>query len=504
MRARILAIILLLSSVITACGDKITRTDVDTTLGISIEFPETAGTKGAVGSLPASDAENAIHSLIVWVFRSDDHTLVKSMALSEEDFPVGGGTRRYSFPVSAQFATEKPNVDVFVLANAAAINMQDALTVDSDWDTLNDAYFADSSVDPYRGFGLSHPVHSVDESLGLPMSACSKDMAIEGEDPVLHVKTVSLKRAVSRLRFIFCKMETEGNNDEVEIKRIILNERSIPFKEYVFTSGESGVVHEDTDQDRNNFDPLSYIINWPAGTSIAETDTPENYIYVNQDSQTYERMLDDAVAGNKLTDLGYTYFRESDKRLVGRIEYTVNGKERSREFNMAVAGDFARNRTWTVYGYFLSGRNLQIALNVLPWDYSTFLVDFSKQSVNVKDKFTLDFSTVDLIETSTDHYDAHLLPGIAAKGHITITTPVGGQLLLRPVGDATYFDVFMPDGSSIDPSVNNGRINIVVQRADIPGNATGKAITLSFAVKVGDREIDANTEAINWVFRFVL
>lgn len=476
--------------------------EVDPTLGIAIDFPLLGDrTKDAVGELPASDLENALHSLIIWVFRSDDHSLVAARALTEAEFPLSGGVRRYSLEVSRQFVTDMPNVDVFVLGNAASIGVN--LNEASDWDDLNDAFFGDTETAPYYGFGLAHPVHQVDENLGLPMSGCGKDMPVEGEEPVLKVRTVKIKRAVSRLRFVFCKTRTEGEEeeDEVSIQRIILRQDQIPLKEYVFTNQESGVVLDQPEL-ADNYVGSDYIVPGPA--SIADNDSPESLIYVNQDALTYEALLDDAVEHNQLTDLGYTYFRESDRRLNGRIEYHANGRDRVREFNMATAGDFSRNRTWTVFAYFLSGRNLQLALNVLPWDYNSFLVDFSEESVNVSSKFIVDETTVDMTETSKDHFDAHLLPGMPAKGRLHITTPVGGHLMIRSIGDATAFQV-EPDIAVIDPTVNNGRIDIIVRRnPDIDEDLTGKYITLSFSVESGDRLIDANTEIVDNVYRFIL
>lgn len=471
------------------------------TIGITVEFPSMGASRSDVGELPASDLENALHSLTVWVFRSDSHALVASRDIDPGDFPVSGGVRRYSLPVTRSFAQEAPDVDVFVLANAASIGA--GLTVNADWTTLNDAFFADSPQAPYYGFGLSHPVTAVDPGLGLPMSACGKSLAVTGEDPILKVRTVRLKRAVSRLRFVFCKTRTEdGDAEEVSIQRVVLGGWQIPLKEYVFTTAASGVVQEHPEW-RNNYCDLSYILPGPA--SIAENETPENLIYVNQDPVTYERMIDDAVRENTLTDLGQTYFRESDRRLSGRIEYTVNGRERVREFNMASPGDFARNHTWTVFGYFLSGRNLQLALNVLPWDYNAYVMDFSEESVIVTSKFVVDAESVELVETSKDHYDAHLLPGVAAKGRISVSTPVGGRLMIRPVGDAHAFQV-IPDMAAIDPTVNGGRIDILIRRnPDVDEDLTGSYITLSFSVETSDgRVIDADSEAIDKVYRFVL
>ena len=504
---RALISLLILASCLAGCRrdmgalSRLNTPESSPTLGITIDFPtDESFTKGEAGELPASSLENAIHSLMVWVFRSDNHSLVTTLDLTPEEFPVGGGVRRYSIAVGRDFANAKPDVDVFVLANAAAIGS--SLDSESAWAELNDAFFANSEESPYYGFGISNPVHEVNPDLGLPMSGCGKNLVIRGEEPVFRVETVKLSRMVSRLRFIFCKTQTEGDEaDEVSIQSIVLNGRMIPVREYVFTTGASGVVH-DQEEFLWNYDELSYIV--PGPDVIADNDTPENLIYVNQDPLTYEHLLDDAIAHNQLTDLGYTYFRESDRRLVGRIYYTVNGNQRTREFNMAAEGDFARNHTWTVFGYFLSGRNLQVSLSVMPWDYNVYFVDFSEESVNVSSKFVVDENTVELEETSKDHYDAHLLPGMAAKGRLHITTPVGGRLMIRPVGDANAFKV-EPDMAFIAPSENAGRIDIMVRRnPDLDEDLTGKYITLSFSVEVGERVIDANTEVIDKVYRFVL
>ena len=514
MKRRVLILLLLLAGLLMACETKSqlqSSPEEESALGIAIEFPEMQGVKSSVGELPASDLENVIHTLTVWVFRSDDKTPVSSpLELDEEDFPVGGGVRRYSIPVSNAFAAEKPPVDVFVLANAASIGLAegtDALTTDSDWSALHDAFFGDSDTEPYYGFGLgggnmNKIVHSVDPDLGLPMSAYGQEMAVEGEDLVLRVRTLKLKRMVSRLRFVFCKTRTEGDEaEEVAIKSIKMKPYLIPLQEYVFTSRTTGIRITETELN-DNYDERYYEI--PGLETIAENDNPEALIYVNQDPITYDNLLNEAVDAGKLTDLGYTYFRESDQRLSGTIEYEVDGKSRVHEFNMATAGDFARNHTWTVFGYFLSGRNLQLALNVLPWDYNLFNVDFSEESLNVKSKFRVDETSAELIETSKDHYDVHLLPGLAAKGHLTITTPVGGKLMIKPSGNTESF-VVDPTVAFIDPTVNNGRIDILVRRnPDSNEDLTGHYITLSFSVEAGERVIDANTEAVDIIYKFIL
>lgn len=499
---RVIWILMLLASLPLSCSRGSHSLDTEgPSIGIMIEFPSDTETKGEVGQLPASDLENALHTVTFWVFRSDNHELVAAQDLDEDDFPSAGGVRRYTLPVSETFVAEKPDVDVFVLANAAAISS--TLNTSSSWDDLNDAFFADSDTAPYKGFGIANPVHEVDPDLGLPMSGCGKNLQVEGEEPVLRIKTVKVGRMVSRLRFVFCKTHTEGEEeDEVSIDRVVLAAQQIPIAEYVFTTGKTGIVMSEPEY-RDNYLPSAYII--PGPPEIAENDTPENLIYVNQDPLTYDHIISDAVAGGTLTDMGRTYFRESDLRLGGWIEYTVNGRPRLREFSMASTGDFARNHTWTVFGYFLSGRNLQLALNVLPWDYNSYVVDFSEESVNVSSRFVVDENSADLTLTSKDHYDVRLLPGVSAKGRLHITTPVGGKLMIRPVGDANAFQV-SPDIAVIDPTVNSGRIDITVRRnPDIDENLSGSYITLSFSVETNDgRVIDANSEIIDAVYRFIL
>ncbi len=76
--------------------------------------------------------------------------------------------------------------------------------------------------------------------------------------------------------------------------------------------------------------------------------------------------------------------------------------------------------------------------------------------------------------------------------------------MIRPEGDASAF-VVTPDLKNIDPTTNGGRIDIHVRKNPaVTSDYTGKSITLSFSVENGERTIDANTEAVDKVYRFVL
>ena len=477
-------------------------------LGLAIEFPGPASVRSEVGPLPASDRENALHSLLVWVFRSDDHTLVSEpLSLSGDDMPIGGGVRRYALPVTRSFVSEKPDVDVFVLANAASIGS--SLSVNSDWNALHEAFFGDSNLSPYYGFGLNHPVSTVDPALGLPISGCGLDLPVTGEDHVLTVRTVQLSRAVSRLRFVFCKTpaDTEGGQtpDEVAIERITLEGCMIPNKEYVFTTAASGVVIDPDLELLENYRPETFTLSGPS--VIAENESPRDLVYANQDAVTYDALINDAVADGRLTDMGYFYFRESDRCLRGSIVYTINGGDPvSREFVMERAGDFARNHTWTVLAYFVSGRNLQLDLQVLPWDYNEFQVDFETSGLEIRDRLSVDVSTAEVVRSKNSQfdYDVRLLPNKAAVCRIQILSPAGGSLMIRPEGHASAFRL-STDRAEIHADVNNGYITFTVDRGDEDESTELKYITLSFFVETVDgRVINANSEAINDKYRFIL
>ena len=280
-------------------------------LGVTLEFPAPVPTKVEV---PASDQENMITDLQIWVFHATTHELVASLSLDgnslADDFPQAGSVKRYSMPVSWDFALERPRpaVDVFVLANAATLGL--SLDGTSDYDTVNDASFGGDLFAP------ASKVTSV-PATGLPMSGVSKGMAISGEEPSLNVAPVSLERAVSKVRFVFCQMQTDTDNDAEKevfsVEKIELDGGMIPQEEYVFATSAPRVgtaMHEAVQE-------------YPGSTGIAFSDRPEEYVYRGQDGPTYEKVLSDAFEAGKLTETGTYYLKESGEMLSGTIYYRV-------------------------------------------------------------------------------------------------------------------------------------------------------------------------------------
>jgi hypothetical protein len=179
-----------------------------------------------------------------------------------------------------------------------------------------------------------------------------------------QVATVPLTRAVSKLRFVFAK--TTGQ-PTVNIKSIKMNTGMIPAEEYLFKTPTSMTYNTAA------VDLLSTTI-----SDIAETDDPTKYLYLGQEAQEYENLIN--AAANKqpkaeVTVEGPVYLRESDKKLAGTITYTIDGgAEQTVDFAMQQAGDFSRNHTWIVYAYYAGAGKLQVE--------SLYVKDWSTKEVN--------------------------------------------------------------------------------------------------------------------------
>jgi hypothetical protein len=206
-------------------------------------------------------------------------------------------------------------------------------------------------------FGLSTLTTSVPAS-GLPMSGMLKNQTVTGEAPVLRIgtvsqmATVSLVRVVSKLRFAFAN--TDGANT-MSIQRITLAANTIPKEEYLLSQGRmSSEYNTETAE----------MLPTPV-TAVQTVANPTVYLYINQESQDYENLINNA----ELTKVGPFYLRESDKRLEGKIYYIIGDDAKEADFQMSAAGDFLRNHTWIVYAYHVGGGFLQLnTLYVKDWN----------------------------------------------------------------------------------------------------------------------------------------
>ena len=319
-----------------------------------------AQTRGDVGDVDAINAaEGEIKSLKIWIYESESGDSVRYFETKDVAALNQGQGTTYQIPVSDDFASRKPKVDVYVMANVT----HDNCGVGSlDKNTERDDLMTKAKIAGYFGLGdlqTSVPVQ------GLPMAGKLTTQPVVGDAPALRVgrlnavSTVPLTRAVSKLRFVFAK--TTGQ-PKVSITSITMNAGMIPDEEYLFTTPQSMTYNA------NAGELLSSPID-----DIAKTADPTDYIYFNQDAQEYENLINTAASKEtpEVTVRGPIYLRESDKQLAGTITYTIaDGEPQSVGFQMQQAGDFSRNHTWIVYAYYAGSGKLQVQ-TVYVKDWST-------------------------------------------------------------------------------------------------------------------------------------
>lgn len=310
-------------------------------------------TRGDVGPVNASEAENKVNSLQLWIFDTSGNKVGYLKTTETATLNTGQGAI-YQIPVSDEFAQNKPNVDVYVLANVTTANCGISTTLDEN--TTREALIEQAKITSgHFGLTSASPTTAVPDD-GLPMAGILKNQPVIGDAPVLrignetNIATVPLTRAVSKMRFFFANVETAP---KLTITRITLNGSLIPNEEYLFT--QSKTLTYDA--------KAAYILASPI--EVAKKKDPAQYIYEGQTAQEYENLM----VGAELSLAGPYYLRESGKILTGTITYTVEGmSEMFATFTMKEQGDFLRNHSWIVYAYYegLSGMQV-VTVDVTDW-----------------------------------------------------------------------------------------------------------------------------------------
>ncbi|MBP5764255.1 MAG: hypothetical protein J6W47_04025 [Bacteroidales bacterium] len=322
----------------------------------------------------ATDEENAIHNLQIWVFETGTDTRVGYLAPSS--FPTSAEGKVYQMNVAKAFAnkTVKPNVDVYVVANASSTT---TLNINTTRTQLEAAVMGETD------FGTTSPQRGVPEG-GLPMTGVLRDQQIGGEEPVLHVKDggdptkvakVRLLRMVSKVRYVFCK---GIGNDDLAINGITIGSGLIPTTEYLFLTDQNYRIGSD-------YNSSSFALIQPTEiTDVRVCSYPLKYdigsISPSPTAQEYEDLISLGVNGDTenniaadLTMAGPFYFKESDRKLSGKITYTPPTESQSKEITYSMGNDanstFTRNHSWIVYAYYegLSGMQV-IVVDVTPWE----------------------------------------------------------------------------------------------------------------------------------------
>ena len=291
-------------------------------LAIYVYAPEQAAakknappTRGDVGEVDAITNEGTIKSLHIWIYEQETGNYVGYFSTEDVSALNQGQGTIYQIPVSDDFASKKPYVNVYVMANVTSANCGiETLNKETTRAALLEG--AKITGGPTGHFGLEQNTRTV-PSDGLPFAGILTGQPVVGDAPTLRVgtlsavSTVQLTRAVSKLRFVFAK--TTGQ-PTVNITSIKMNIGMIPDVEYLFQTPLSMTYN--TEAKELLLTPIS---------DIAQTADPTQYLYLGQNAQEYENLIN--TAANKqpkeVTVEGPIYLRESDKQLAGTITYTI-------------------------------------------------------------------------------------------------------------------------------------------------------------------------------------
>jgi len=351
-----------------------------TQLYIYVHAPQTAVPTRAYpyDDVDAIGNEAKVYSLQIWVFTHKTNKLIGYFSPTETSaLNKPGGYEVLQLTIDEEYAQATPheNVDVYVLANVAEGNCHLTLDHTTTRAQLETAVLAHGTTGD--AFGLTAPVTTVPENLGLPMSGVLRNQPVTGTAPVLRLDDggemakVSLIRTVSKLRFVFAN---QTNNEPLIINSIKLKANMLPNEQYLFMAEDEPydreTCHINTASGYNATTPTPELLAAPI-KEVPTVDQPVIYAWGNEEMepQEYESMLDAAVAAGDLTQRLY-YLRESDKKLQGEIKFKIGdgGEEQTATFQMVdEEGGFSRNHLWTVYAYQAQARLHVVAVKIATW-----------------------------------------------------------------------------------------------------------------------------------------
>ena len=347
-----------------------------TQLYIYVHAPKTAvPTRAYTGDVNPIGNEAKVYSLQIWVFTHESNKLIGYFSPSETSaLNKTDGYEILQLTIDEDYAqtpeASREHVDVYVLANVEAGNCHLTLDHETTRAELEAAVLAHGSED---AFGLTAPVVTVPEDLGLPMSGVLRDQPVAGTAPVLRLDNngemarVMLIRTISKLRFAFAN---QTGNEALTIKSIKLNTTMIPEEQYLFMADSVPYNRKNCHiKSESGYNATTAELLATAIDDVPTIEQPVIYAWGHEElePQAYEHMLDEAAEAGNLTQRVY-FLRESDKQLQGEIRFQIgNGEEQTATFKMVDEGGFSRNHIWTVYAYQALARLHVVVVDIAPW-----------------------------------------------------------------------------------------------------------------------------------------
>ena len=148
--------------------------------------------------------EAKVYSLQIWVFTHTSNTLLGYFSPSETSgLNKPNGYEVYQMTIDEDYAEmeedDREHVDVYILANVKDANCHLTLDHTTTRAELEAAVLAHGTQD---AFGLTAPVSTVTEGVGLPMSGALRDQTVIGSAPVLRLD--------DRLETALCLCQSDG------------------------------------------------------------------------------------------------------------------------------------------------------------------------------------------------------------------------------------------------------------------------------------------------------
>lgn len=340
--------------------------------------------------------ESDIHSIKVWVFKSETGPSAKPLAY-KEDRPtaVGGGTANGTYTLNLRFlrkinGEELKNIDLYILANSESTNMEEKLN-GKDFRSITRADLQKATFDDPFGITTEGKAQTteVPTGKGLPISRAITNIEIAKHvaDTEIEAKkngiSIPLVRAVSKLHFYFARTaDADALTENVKVTRIEIDGNTFPTASYVFPDEED---YETADANKaatsNKYGTPSYVasplkLDGVENTGIKAVTDPLAYKRdeKTETAQAYMDRMNKEIGGHDLS-----YLRETNKPITGKIYYKLaeDGFERFQSFTIPSSGTAIRNRELVVYGYFLQGGALCLDWQVMPWNKVTSEISWS-------------------------------------------------------------------------------------------------------------------------------
>ena len=328
-------------------------------------------TRGENYNIAPTPEEEKIHNLQIWVFKNSDHTaLVASLFLTEETELQGlneAKSASYSIALTDKSFAQKPEpVDVYVMANVLNNNGTATYTSIINSEDLDAAVLNGGDFYSFWNNTGHKALTTIPAYKGVPMSGVARKRSVVNTNNVLHINDANLTmlRTVSKIRFVFSSMTEEKRLyiDKVELSQGMMYEK---VRFFLDNEHPNYWVQGST----NSSWPVRLVDGDPVNP-VAQNDDPTEFaISSAMTDEEYEALIKTGVTDGKLTEMGPVYLPESDKRLSGTVYYHLgsDGEQKTASFSMA-SGDFRRNQTWIVYGYYFGSSELLVkAVKVTDW-----------------------------------------------------------------------------------------------------------------------------------------